>query len=321
MKNSFFIMMLCAFFLFSCSEVTDSPLDNNIGVDKGDTDNEEDNNVGSDDELKAFLSYITYNSAVVTVELGDTANIKSKGYLYSTNNTFPLGDREVFRNANPLKAYIGIMIKLKPDTEYFVRPFKIVGTDSIYGETVNFKTLRDKSEVTYKGTMKWRFEPDRDLSKLTGDSLKKYTLIKEAMDSALYYYNIYTPGKKNIKVNYKPSVSTANGSSGGTINFGSKTQYMCVETAMHETAHVCGVGTSASWRNYFAVGNKGPVQGYNVNSVFQMIRTEDDRKDIGADKSHFWPYNINYASDVKDESDLIKHVLMINGLFLDGLGQ
>lgn len=321
MKNVWFTIILCISSFFSCSKGLDSTLNNELGVDKDGSSDKEQSQTGSDDELKASLSYITYNSAVVTVELGDTTNLRSKGYLYSTDKNFPIGGREVFRNNNPLKAYIGIMIKLKPNTEYFVRPYKIIGADSIYGETVNFKTLKDKSEVTYKGTMKWRFEPDRDLSKLTGDSLKKYTLIKVAMDSALYYYNIYTPGKKTIKVNYKPSVSTANGSSGGTINFGSKTQYMCVETAMHETAHVCGVGTSASWRNYFAVGNKGPVQGPNVNSVYQMIRIEDDPKNIGADGKHFWPYNINYASDVKDEADLIKHVLMLNGLFMDGLGQ
>lgn len=320
MKNCFFAMMLCASCFISCNEGTDVPWNNGVGVIKEDSDKNEQGQVGSDDELKATLSYITHNSAIVTVELGDTTDIKSKGYLYSVNENTPVGQREVYRNTVSLKKYMGIILDLKPSTQYFVRPYKIIGNDSIYGQTVSFTTLKNKSEVRLQGNVTWKFDPAVDIESIEDADLKnKYKLIETAMDSATYYYNLYTTCRKDIKVEYQRDVPTANGSSSGKINFGGegKNTYLCVGTAMHETAHTIGVGTTNKWKTIFTDNGVGPVRTANVINTYNMLRTEDDAKLVNADSKHFWPYGL--GNTAKEMRDFVMHALLLNAMVQDGL--
>jgi hypothetical protein len=38
---------------------------------------------------------------------------------------------------------------------------------------------------------------------------------------------------------------------------------------------------------------------------------------IGADRSHFWPYGLNYESEGKTEADLIGHCQMVTAIRKD----
>jgi len=73
-------------------------------------------------------------------------------------------------------------------------------------------------------------------------------------------------------------------------------------TAMHETSHTLGVGGSQ-------------FQSLIVNGIFtgpqatQALRglSGDPSAELHGDSQHFWPYGLNYTSEVKGMEDLIRH--------------
>src|SRR5690606_35520157 len=75
----------------------------------------------------------------------------------------------------------------------------------------------------------------------TADQRDAYNLISAAMDTAVKNYNCYTNLSRHLNVSYNPSVATADDSTNGSIRFGSRASMHHV-TAMHEIAHVFGVG-------------------------------------------------------------------------------
>ena len=75
----------------------------------------------------------------------------------------------------------------------------------------------------------------------TADQQEAYNLITAAMDLAVKNYNCYTNLSRQLNISYNPSVATADGSTNGSIRFGSRASMHHV-TAMHEIAHVFGVG-------------------------------------------------------------------------------
>jgi hypothetical protein len=133
-----------------------------------------------------------------------------------------------------------------------------------------------------------------------------------AMDEALRRYNCYTDLKVHIKVNFDPNVPTAKGSwLSRSIHFGNIGMVHKI-TAMHEIAHVFGVGNSFGWDNL--------VQGQKFvgESVQALLRNmKDAPKTIYADESHFWPYGLNQASEVKSELDLLMHCLIVEAMTKD----
>jgi hypothetical protein len=153
----------------------------------------------------------------------------------------------------------------------------------------------------------------------TADEQKAYTLITAAMDKAISYYNCYTNLTKSVQASYVPSVSTADGNSNGSIRFGSDTTYMDYRTAMHEIAHTLGVGTASTWSSCVDLTNKlytcaGAKQ--QLQTINSQLTTPADTA-VHADSQHFWPYGINYQSEVKSESDLIFHCQMVMAIHKD----
>ncbi len=146
------------------------------------------------------------------------------------------------------------------------------------------------------------------------DEVDAYKRIKIAMDSAIYLYNRYTTFTKVIKVNYAPSVPTANGSINGTINFGSGRQYMKVQTAMHEMSHTMGVGTTGRWTNTLIVN--GLYTGANAIAELKKI---DPTAILEGGAQHFWPGGLNYSQSTDTEADLIIHCRLVNAMKADGL--
>lgn len=146
----------------------------------------------------------------------------------------------------------------------------------------------------------------------TADQLDAYARIQKAMDSAVGYYNAYTDIRRHLTVQYEPSVATADGG-GNNIRFGSSPSYMVVITAMHEISHTLGVGTTTQYASYMSNGIfTGPL----ATAALRKIEKNDTVR-LRGDKTHIWPYGLNYASEVKSTADLVNHCKIMDGLYKD----
>jgi hypothetical protein len=146
----------------------------------------------------------------------------------------------------------------------------------------------------------------------SADQLDAYARIEKAMDSALGYYNAYTDIRRHLTVQYEPSVATADGG-GNNIRFGSSRSYMVVITAMHEISHTLGVGTTPQ---YAALVSNGIVNAPLATAVLRQIEKNDTVR-LRGDRTHIWPYGLNYASEVKSTADLVNHCRIMNALYKD----
>ena len=146
----------------------------------------------------------------------------------------------------------------------------------------------------------------------TQDEQEAYKLITAAMDSAVFLYNKYSDLSKHIEVYYSTGVPTAEASSNGDLRFGKDRNYMFVGTAMHEMAHTMGMGTTSDYQRMF---KDGVFQGEKAQKVIKEIDGPDAV--LKGDSQHFWPYGLNYKSEVKSEQDLINHVKIVNAMYQD----
>lgn len=146
----------------------------------------------------------------------------------------------------------------------------------------------------------------------TADESDAYARITKAMDSAIYYYNTYSTASKKLNIQYVPSVSTADGNSNGSIRFGSNRSYMVALTAMHEIAHTLGIGTTTQYQNLLKNNQyTGP------NGIEALKSIDGESAVLKGDKQHFWPYGLNYSSEVKSTADLINHVKIVDAILKD----
>ena len=146
----------------------------------------------------------------------------------------------------------------------------------------------------------------------TQDEQEAYKLITAAMDSAVFLYNKYSDLSKHIEVYYSTGVPTAEASSNGDLRFGKDRNYMFVGTAMHEMAHTMGMGTTSEYQKMF---KDGVFQGEKAQNGLKEIDGPDAV--LKGDSQHFWPYGLNYRSEVKSEQDLINHVKVVNAMYQD----
>lgn len=159
------------------------------------------------------------------------------------------------------------------------------------------------------------------------NSSKKDKII-EAMDFCVDKYNDYSNYTTHVYVYYSSGIPTAHASYSGGIGFGGS---ISGKTAMHEMSHVLGVGTYWNWDG--KVGTKWLVDtvyiddtNYSLDST-KIIWAGDSARaqlhafngpdaTLGCDKSHFWPYGLNYSAE-----DYHHHVWMVGALRYDmGLG-
>lgn len=139
----------------------------------------------------------------------------------------------------------------------------------------------------------------------TAQEQMAYDRITTAMDRALEYYNCYTNISRALTVQYNPSVQTADGNPNGNIRFGSMDSMNYI-TAMHETSHVLGVGDNA----YDALIVNGIFTGPAATAEIREI-DNDPEAQVHGDNQHFWPYGLNYVSEVTGESDLLAHMRIV----------
>jgi hypothetical protein len=77
-------------------------------------------------------------------------------------------------------------------------------------------------------------------------------------------------------------------------------------TAMHETSHVLGIGSN-EWDAMIENGIfTGPVATAELRDI-----TGNPEDEVHGDDQHFWPYGLNYTSEVMGESDLLNHLRMV----------
>lgn len=142
------------------------------------------------------------------------------------------------------------------------------------------------------GTLTWYLVR---ASNPSSDQQDAYNRITSAMNAAVTMYNqqtTYCTG--NLRVEYNPSVPTADGNSNGTIRFGANRGYMTQRCAMHEIAHTQGVGTTARWTQLVVNGK------YTGRYALEMLRSmvgESPGSTLSADGHSFWPYGLNYESE------------------------
>ncbi|MBT8224368.1 MAG: hypothetical protein HKP61_00395 [Dactylosporangium sp.] len=139
-----------------------------------------------------------------------------------------------------------------------------------------------------------------------------YDLITTAMDQAVGVYNCHTNITKALYVSYDPSVATADGNQNGSIRFGA-TSTMQQITAMHEIGHTVGVGASTAWSSLVV---DGVWTGANATGRLRAI-TGDQSAILHADAIHFWPYGLNYTSEVSSSADLVAHCAIVVALRQD----
>ncbi len=146
----------------------------------------------------------------------------------------------------------------------------------------------------------------------TSDQLSAYQLITTAMDQALAVYNCQTNITKALTVSYEPSVATADGSDNGSIRFGARSTMQQI-TAMHEISHTVGVGTYSGWASHLS---GGVWTGSAATAELRAI-TGDQAAAVHGDSQHFWPYGLNYTSEVTSSADLVDHCRMVVALRRD----
>ncbi|WP_437826974.1 hypothetical protein [Sorangium sp. So ce1153] len=145
----------------------------------------------------------------------------------------------------------------------------------------------------------------------TADQQSAYDMITSAMDEALSHYNCYTSIDKSLRVSYEPSVATADGNVNGSIRFGARSSMNYI-TAMHEISHTLGVGS----REFGALVVDGVFTGAEATSQLRAI-TGNESDVVHADTQHFWPYGLNYTTEVETTDDLVNHCKIVVAIRTD----
>ena len=130
-----------------------------------------------------------------------------------------------------------------------------------------------------------------------------------AMDGAVAQYNRYGTFNKHITVNYNTGVPTAQANYDGWLEFGPNASYQQYRTALHESGHTLGMGTTWQWRANLSVAS-GTGVWIGANGVAQIQAFDGAGGTITSDGTHFWPYGLNYDSEGNTES-YRRHVLMM----------
>ena len=148
--------------------------------------------------------------------------------------------------------------------------------------------------------------------KLVGDPdnwpKDKRKVITDSMDFAVNLYNEHAYFSKEVRVAYNPKVRTADGNINGSIRFGNS---FSKRTALHEISHTLGIGTHWKWNQML---KDGKWTGPRANALVKKFNGPDAV--IRGDKSHFWPYGMNYSKEDGAEN-YVRHVLIVQALCQD----
>lgn len=195
------------------------------------------------------------------------------GLCYSTTNAEPTVDDNT---STDYLSYCGEIYKisgLTPATAYYVRPYVRIVDKAFYGETHKVYTL-PAGKITYNIRTSGNSEYDTNVTNAT----------KTLVD----YWNRYTSiSGYNVNAGFVDGVPTAECSYGGYMSYGTNTSYQQCGTAMHESMHGIGVGTTDRWS---LLCNGKNWTGPRVNEFLQFWENSESATFYG-DKQHGWCSN------------------------------
>lgn len=258
-------------------------------------------------ENQGFWSNIYANITTVSARIINkgSSDATKRGVCWNTLGN-PTIDDDFSVSASSLDddAFITEIPNLQNNVMYYARMYSINKEGVGYGEDITFTST--KAAVNY--TLHKNISP-------SATELEMYGLIEAAMNKGCEFYSEYAPTlARHLNVYYNSGVATADGNSNGTIRFGARSSMNYI-TAMHEIAHTFGVGTKSSWSTLLVNGVYG---GTNANTILRDI-TGDNTSEIHGDGSHFWPYGLNFTSEVNSDDDLINHCKIVEAMIKDGL--
>jgi hypothetical protein len=148
----------------------------------------------------------------------------------------------------------------------------------------------------------------------TSDQADAYSRIEKAVRSAVARYNkLTTRATKTIRIEYAPSVTSADGNFNGNIRFGSNRAFMNERAALHEIAHTLGIGQTKSF-NTRCSANNWPL-------ATRLLQTWDGPSaKINCGGGHIWPYGLNYDKEWS-ESNANRHCQLVDAMLADGLAR
>lgn len=220
-------------------------------------------------------------TCVVNVKSNGGTTLTERGVCWSTSPN-PTIAANKYASGTSIGQFYAMMSNLSLNGTYYVRSYATNRVGTSYGNQLVVKALMGNVTFTMGFDSTANPEP--------------YRLIKTAMDSACYYYNRYTSFTANIWVAYNSGVPTAEASYHGQVAFGSNTTYMWVGTAMHEMAHYFGSGTTSVWQGKMV---SNVWTGTNASTLLKTLTGET----LKGDSQHFWPYGINYKSEITSLGD------------------
>ena len=106
-----------------------------------------------------------------------------------------------------------------------------------------------------------------------------------------------------VDVYYKPGVPTAQANYYGSIDFGGT--WPNERVTQHEINHWFGTGTYWNWANQFS---SGVLTGARVNTLIRQF--DGDTAVIRQAGYHFYPYGLNYDSEVTDAATFMRNVAL-----------
>lgn len=158
------------------------------------------------------------------------------------------------------------------------------------------------------GVITWTLDKAADP---TEDQTDAYQRIEAAMQDATARYAANSTAVKYLNVQYKPGVSTAQGSWNGDVLFGSNRNFMTTGIAMHEISHTLGVGQTAEFNRRCAAKDWPQANA--------LLRSYDGNgASLSCGGGHFWPYGLNYDNEWS-ETNANRHVRIVDAMIRDGM--
>ncbi|MCB1130425.1 MAG: autotransporter-associated beta strand repeat-containing protein, partial [Verrucomicrobiae bacterium] len=132
-----------------------------------------------------------------------------------------------------------------------------------------------------------------------------------AIQNVVNRHNIYGDfGGYNVYVYYNAGIPTAEASYEGSLGFGGT--YPNDRVTQHELNHYLGSGTYWNWYNMFP---SGYWSGTNVSKLIQQF--DGDGARLWPAGYHFYPYGLNYDSEVTDNATYMRNVAIMYAMRQD----
>ncbi len=144
------------------------------------------------------------------------------------------------------------------------------------------------------------------------DTVDRQNAATTAMQLVVNRFNAYGNfGNYNIYVYYNSGIPTAQASYLGSIGFGGT--WPADRVAQHESNHYLGSGTYWNWSNLWT--GTHIWTGSKMNRLIQQF--DGDGAVLHGNTQHFWPYGLNYDSEVVNDSIYMRNIALMYAMRQD----